>query len=54
MGSSLSTGPAGWMQILNFIACGLLITMPAAALARRHPPTTWGPRLIGIFGLSLG
>lgn len=53
MGSSLSTGPGGWMQIVNFIACGLLIMVPAAALARSHSPTTWGPRLIGIFGLSL-
>ena len=29
-GSSLSTGPGGWMQIGNFIACGLLILVPAA------------------------
>ena len=53
MGSSLSTGPGGWVQIVNFTACGLLIMVPAAALARSHPPTTWGPRLIGIFGQSL-
>jgi Protein of unknown function (DUF998) len=53
MGSSLSTGPGGWMQIVNFIACDLLIMVAAAALARRHPPTAWGPRLITIFGLSL-
>jgi hypothetical protein len=53
MGSSLSTGPGGWVQIVNFIACGLLIMAAAAALARSHPPTTRGPRLIGIFGLSL-
>jgi len=39
-GSSLSTGPGGWMQIVNFIACGLLILVPAAALARSHPSTT--------------
>lgn len=53
MGSSLSTGPGSWMQIVNFTACGLLIMVPAAALARSHPPTTWGPRLITIFGLTL-
>ena len=53
MGSSLATGPGGWVQIVNFIACGLLIMVAAAALARSHPPTAWGPRLITIFGLSL-
>ncbi|HEV2372813.1 MAG TPA: DUF998 domain-containing protein [Streptosporangiaceae bacterium] len=36
MGSSLSTGPGGWIQIVNFIACGLLIMVPAIALARSH------------------
>jgi hypothetical protein len=53
MGSLLSTGPGGWMQIANFIACGLLIMVAAAGLVRSHPPTAWGPRLIGVFGLSL-
>jgi uncharacterized protein DUF998 len=53
MGSLLSTGPGGWMQIVNFIACGLLITAAAAGLARSHAPAAWGPRLIAIFGLSL-
>jgi hypothetical protein len=28
------------MQIVNFIARGLLIMMLTAALARSHPPTT--------------
>ena len=41
------------MQIVNFIACGLLIMVSPAGLARSHPPATWVPRLIGIFGLSL-
>jgi uncharacterized protein DUF998 len=53
MGSLLSTGPGGWVQIANFLVCGLLIMVSAAGLARSHPPTAWGPRLIGIFGLSL-
>jgi hypothetical protein len=44
MGSSLSTGPGGWMQIVNFIACGLLIMVPAAALARSHPADDHGHR----------
>jgi hypothetical protein len=34
------TGPGGWMQVVNFIACGLPIIVLAAALARSHPPTT--------------
>jgi hypothetical protein len=42
MGSSLSTVPGGWMQVATFIARGLLSIVPAAALARSHPPT-WGP-----------
>ena len=41
------------MQIVNFTACGLLIMVLAGALAHSHAPTTWGPRLITIFGLSL-
>jgi hypothetical protein len=35
-----SAPPGGWMQIVNFIARGLLIMMLTAALARSHPPTT--------------
>jgi len=53
MGSLLSTGNGGWVQIASFIACGLLIMVAAAGLARSHPPTSWGPRLIAMFGLSL-
>src|SRR5215831_10030598 len=52
-GSALATGPGGWLQTVNFIACGLLITVTAAGPAPSHPTTAWGPRLIGIFGLSL-
>ena len=53
MASALSTGHGGWVQIVSFIICGLLITVSAAGLAGTYPQTTWGPRLIGIFGLSL-
>jgi hypothetical protein len=44
MGSSLSTGPGSWMQIVNFIARGLLIMVPAAALACSHPAGDHGHR----------
>lgn len=53
MGSVLSVGPGGWQQVTNFIVCGLLIMVAAVGLARAYPATTWGPRLVGIFGLSL-
>lgn len=53
MASALSTGSGGWVQIVNFVGCGLLIMVSAAGLAGGHPPTIWGPRLIAVFGLSL-
>ncbi len=27
-GSMLSLGPGGWVQIVNFVACGLLMSAP--------------------------
>lgn len=52
-GSNLATGPGGWMQIVNFLACGVLVVAASAGLARTNPQTRWGPRLVGVFGLSL-
>lgn len=52
-GSNLANGPGGWMQIVNFLACGVLVLAASVGLARSSPPTRWGPRLVGLFGLSL-
>jgi len=54
--SELSLSEYGWMQIANFIICGLLVIAAASGLARALPPgpgSSWGPRLIGAFGVSL-
>ena len=54
--SSLSQGERGWVQITSFIICGLLVLCFAIGLRRvLHPGTgsTWGPILLGIFGLCV-
>ena len=54
--SSLSQGEQGWMQICNFLVCGVLVVCFAIGLRRvLHPGkgSTWGPILLGIFGLCL-
>jgi hypothetical protein len=54
--SLLSLGDLGWIQISNFIASGLLTLAFAAGMRRTlHPGRagTWGPLLVGIFGLGL-
>lgn len=55
--SQLSTGEGGWVQIANFIMCGLLTLGLALALWSASPrPTrssTWGPALLIVFGLDL-
>lgn len=54
--SSLSQGEAGWVQIANFIVCGALVLGFAIGLRRVLYPgksATWGPILLGIFGISL-
>jgi hypothetical protein len=52
-GSNLATGPGGWMQIANFVICGVLVMAASVGLGRTTPQTRWGPRLVGVFGLSL-
>ncbi|GHO46901.1 DUF998 domain-containing protein [Ktedonospora formicarum] len=54
--SSLSQGEDGWIQITNFIVCGALVF--GFAIGLRHAlrtgrGSTWGPILLGIFGLGL-
>jgi Protein of unknown function (DUF998) len=54
--SSLSQGEQGWMQITNFIVCGALMLGFAIGLKRvlsSGRGSTWGPILLGIFGLCL-
>jgi len=54
--SLLSLGDWGWVQILNFVLAGVLNLLYAAGLWRRlHPGRagTWGPILIGAYGLGL-
>ncbi|GAC1378100.1 MAG: hypothetical protein NVSMB33_01430 [Ktedonobacteraceae bacterium] len=54
--SLLSLGGWGWVQIVNFVLAGVLNLLYAGGLWRRlHPgrPGTWGPILIGAYGLGL-
>jgi len=54
--SSLSLGGQGWMQITNFLICGALVFCFAIGLKRvLHPGkgSTWGPILLGVFGICL-
>ncbi len=54
--SMLSNGELGWIQITNFFVSGLLVIAGAAGM--RHalhpgPGATWGPLLIGTYGMGL-
>ena len=54
--SLLSLGDLGWLQITNFVLAGLLFIASSVGMRRRlggHPGGTWGPRLMGVFGVSL-
>jgi hypothetical protein len=54
--SLLSNGDLGWIQIANFLVTGLLFVAAAVGMARvlqSGAASTWGPRLIGVFGLGL-
>jgi hypothetical protein len=55
--SQLSTGEGGWVQIANFIMCGLLSLGFALALWSSSPPPArgfaWRPTLLIIFSLDL-
>ncbi len=53
--SSLELGEGGWIQITNYIICGALLLGFAVGLRRvlrTGRGSTWGPILLGIFGLS--
>ena len=60
--SLLANGDLGWIQILNFVVAGLLTIAGARGLRQAvralhggggARATTWGPRLIAAYGLSL-
>ncbi|MGW4130166.1 DUF998 domain-containing protein [Amycolatopsis japonica] len=54
--SMLSNGDAGWIQVTNFLVTGVLMIAGAVGLSRTLEPgrgSTWGPRLLGVFGVSL-
>ncbi|HET8841281.1 MAG TPA: DUF998 domain-containing protein [Ktedonobacteraceae bacterium] len=53
--SSLELGEGGWIQITNYIVTGALLLGFAIGLRRilrTGHGSTWGPILLGIFGLS--
>lgn len=54
--SALSLGDLGWIQTTNFVVTGLLAAAGAVGARRvlgSGPARTWGPRLLGVFGLAL-
>jgi hypothetical protein len=54
--SMLSLGDLGWVQISNFLVTGLLAVCLAVGMRRAlHPGRagTWGPRLIGVYGVGI-
>jgi hypothetical protein len=55
--SMLSLGGLGWVQIANFIVGGVLAVAFAVGLRRilrgRGRAATWGPLLIGVYGVGL-
>jgi hypothetical protein len=53
--SMLSLGDLGWVQIANFVLAGLLFTACAVGMRRvlrGQRGGTWGPVLVGTFGLA--
>jgi hypothetical protein len=54
--SLMSNGSLGWIQVASFIVSGLLVIAAAAGMRQRlHPGRagTWGPILLGLYGLGL-
>jgi hypothetical protein len=53
--SLLSNGNLGWIQVANFVVTGLLAIAAAVGIkrtVRSGRGSTWGPVLLGIFGLG--
>jgi len=54
--STLSLGAGGWIQIVNFVLTGILMTLFAAGLRRvlhPGPGSAWGPALVTAYGAGL-
>ncbi len=54
--SLMSNGDLGWIQIANFLVTGLLVVAGAVGMRRvlhSGHGSTWGPLLVGIYGLGL-
>jgi uncharacterized protein DUF998 len=54
--SLMSNGDLGWVQISNFIVTGCLVIGCAVGIRRALSPgrgASWGPLLLGIYGLGL-
>ena len=54
--SLMSNGSLGWIQIANFIVTGLLTILGAIGMKKAlntGKGKTWGPLLLGIYGLGL-
>lgn len=54
--SSLQNGGFGWAQSANFVVCGVLSLMCAWGLRRLLRGSrggTWGPLLVGVFGIGM-
>ena len=54
--SSLSLGDGGWVQVASFLICGTLVACFAVGLRLAlvaGKGATWGPILLGVFGVSL-
>jgi hypothetical protein len=54
--SLLALGPGGWIQVANFLVTGALVVACAAglrAVLRGGPGGTWGPLLLGVYGVAL-
>ncbi|WP_369145166.1 DUF998 domain-containing protein [Streptomyces sp. R44] len=53
--SQLALGEAGWIQTASFLLTGALLLVGATGLRRAlrgGPGGTWGPALVGVFGVS--
>ncbi|GAB3871839.1 hypothetical protein GCM10029964_009170 [Kibdelosporangium lantanae] len=49
--SMLSTGPDGWIQVLNFLVAGVLTVIGGVGL--RRVLTGWAPRLLTVNGVGM-
>jgi len=52
--SLLSNGSLGWIQIANFVVTGTFVLAAAVGMSRAlRGRSSWGPRLVGVFGAGL-